>query len=144
VSLDRIVTYLAEDEVDAEVSTLMQGNIDSSEAVDDPRLGLEHASFKWNVVEEGTNTGPSLVPEALPESTASVVEPEPVPGDSISVGGQEGADHQFELRDISVVFPDRKLTVVTGPSMYNEVGYIWRTDRRIIAASGKTALLVSC
>ncbi|KAF8529350.1 multidrug resistance-associated ABC transporter [Gautieria morchelliformis] len=128
VAVDRIATYLSEDEVDAEVSSLMQGSIRRSEAIDDVRLGLEDASFKWNVVEEGNNTGPSPVSEVLPKSTASVVEsePEPVSGDSISVSIQEGADHQFELRDISVVFPDRQFTVVTGPT-----------------ASGKTALLMA-
>ncbi|KAF8502966.1 ABC transporter type 1, transmembrane domain-containing protein [Gautieria morchelliformis] len=126
VAVDRIAIYLSEDEVDAEVSSLMQGSILRSEAIDDHRLGLEHASFKWNAVEEGNNTGPPPVSELWPKPTASVVESEPVPGDSISVSSQEGADHQFELRDISVVFPDRQLTVVTGPT-----------------ASGKTALLMA-
>ncbi|KAF8502971.1 hypothetical protein JB92DRAFT_3123623 [Gautieria morchelliformis] len=126
VALDRIATFLSEDEVNAEVSSLKQGSIFRFEAVDDLRLGLEHASFKWNAVEEGKSKGPSSVAETLSKSTASVVESEPVPGDSISVTSQEGADHQFELRDISVIFPDRQLTVVTGPT-----------------ASGKTALLMA-
>ncbi|KAF8502967.1 multidrug resistance-associated ABC transporter [Gautieria morchelliformis] len=126
VALDRIATFLSEDEVDAEVSSLKQGSILHFEAVDDLRLGLEHASFTWNAVEEGKGKGPSSVAETLSKSTAPVVESEPVPGDSISVTSQEGADHQFELRDISVIFPDRQLTVVTGPT-----------------ASGKTALLMA-
>ena len=37
----------------------------------------------------------------------------------------ENGDHRFELRDITVMFPEGQLTVVTGPT-----------------ASGKTALLV--
>ena len=37
----------------------------------------------------------------------------------------EANDHRFELRDITVMFPEGELTVVTGPT-----------------ASGKTALLV--
>ncbi|KAF8508697.1 multidrug resistance-associated ABC transporter [Gautieria morchelliformis] len=126
VAIDRIATFLSEDEVDAEVSSLKRGSILRFEAVDDLRLGLEHASFKWNAVEAGKSKGPSSVPETLSKSTASVVESEPVPGDSLSVTSQEGADHQFELRDISVIFPDRQLTVVTGPT-----------------ASGKTALLMA-
>lgn len=94
-----------------------------SEGVEDSRLGIEHASFKWNVVEEDKNTNSSLVPETLPKSTASsIAESEPVPSDNISVANEEVEDHQFELRDINVVFPDRELTLVTGPSMYE---WVW-------------------
>jgi len=90
-----------------------------SEAVEDSRLGIEHASFKWNVVDEDKNKNPSPVPETLPKSTAlSIPESEPAPGDSISIRNEEVEDHRFELRDINVVFPDRQLTLVTGPSMY--------------------------
>jgi hypothetical protein len=119
VALERIATFLSEDEVDDEVSSLKQGGILRSEVADDPRLGLEHASFKWNAVEQGKGKGPTPVSETLPKATTSAVASEPVPGDSVSVRSHEGVDHQFELRDISVVFPDRQLTVVTGPSMYN-------------------------
>ena len=42
-----------------------------------------------------------------------------------SITGSEASNHRFELRDINIVFPERQLTVVTGPT-----------------ASGKTALLV--
>jgi hypothetical protein len=84
---------------------------------EDNRLGIEHASFKWNAVEEAKKTASSPFPERLPKSTgSSIVESEPAPGDSISVSNQESEDHKFELRDINIVFPDRQLTVVTGPS----------------------------
>ena len=43
---------------------------------------------------------------------------------SLETNGE--SDHQFELKDISVKFPDGKLTCITGPT-----------------ASGKSALLVS-
>jgi hypothetical protein len=103
-----------------EISTLKQGTLIRSE---DNRLGIEHASFQWNAVEEDKKTASSPIPERLPKSTgSSIVESEPVPGDSISVNNQESEDHKFELRDINIVFPDRQLTVVTGPSKlrYNQ------------------------
>ena len=48
------------------------------------------------------------------------------PEDGSEVSKPDESDRVFELRDISVVFPDGALTVVTGPT-----------------ASGKTAILVS-
>ena len=117
VALERIATFLTEDEVSNEISTLKQGTVVHSAATEDNRLGIEHASFKWNAVEEDKKAGSSPTPETLPKSTASsMIESEPVPGDSVSVSNQEGEDRRFELRDINVVFPDRQLTLVTGPS----------------------------
>ena len=40
---------------------------------------------------------------------------------------QEQKQTRFELTDVSIIFPDGELTVITGPT-----------------ASGKSALLVSC
>ena len=40
---------------------------------------------------------------------------------------QEQKQTRFELTDVSIIFPDGELTVITGPTM-----------------SGKSALLVSC
>jgi excinuclease UvrABC ATPase subunit len=42
-----------------------------------------------------------------------------------SVAASDASEYRFELKDINIVFPERQLTVVTGPT-----------------ASGKTALLV--
>ena len=101
-----------------DISTLKQGTVAHSAIIEDNRLGIEHASFKWNAVEEDKKAGSSPTPpETLPKSVASsIVEPEPVPGDSISVGNQEREERKFELRDVNVVFPDGQLTLVTGPS----------------------------
>lgn len=97
---------------------MKQGTLVCTEAVEDSRLGIEHATFKWNVVEEDKNKGSQPVTKTLPESTASsIAESEPVSGHNSSTD-EDIDDHQFELKDISVVFPDRQLTLVTGPSVY--------------------------
>ena len=117
--MDRIATFLSEDEASDEISSLKQGTVVRSEDVEDHRLGIVRGSFRWNAVEEDKKKS-SAGPDTLPKSTASsVVESaEPVPGDSVSVSNQEGEDHKFELRDINIVFPDREMTLVTGPSMF--------------------------
>ncbi len=85
-----------------------------------------NGSFKWNEVEERKevdNRGKKPKygrPATVSDETETVVEEQ-----SNLV---EDTDHRFELRDVSVKFPEGELTVVTGPT-----------------ASGKTALLViSC
>ncbi|KAF7311403.1 hypothetical protein MKEN_01042200 [Mycena kentingensis (nom. inval.)] len=127
VSLNRIAVYLEEPEVSEQVSTLKRGrtnpNAPSLEGEEDEtRLGLENASFKWNEVEEepseeanGHGKNPSTASE-----TDSIVTAESDNGTAVV------ADHKFELKDISVVFPEGELTLVTGPT-----------------ASGKTAMLMA-
>lgn len=120
--------YLAEDEVTDQVSSLKK---DFSEPIllgsDAPGLGLENASFKWNEVEEEKPTDKK---EDTHQSspTSSNDEGSTAVGDSaseISTALLASADHRFELRDVSIMFPDGELSVITGPT-----------------ASGKTALLV--
>ncbi|KAI9056461.1 multidrug resistance-associated ABC transporter [Trametes sanguinea] len=134
VALDRIATYLDEDEVDEQVSTLKKGFVPPSEDSEEG-LGIIHGTFKWNEVEEkkeddkgkGKDTGKKQTngtngangSEAGPSDPASTVD------DSASAMAAPG-DHRFELKDITVMFPEGKLTVVTGPT-----------------ASGKTALLLA-
>ena len=50
--MDRIATYLDEEEVDEQVSTLKKGRTPPSDDDDDKGLGLLNGSFKWNEVEE--------------------------------------------------------------------------------------------
>ncbi|KAF7329698.1 hypothetical protein MKEN_00233000 [Mycena kentingensis (nom. inval.)] len=108
VSVKRISDYLEEPEVSEQVSTLRSGNA-SRPQEDDTRLGLERASLRWNEID------------------SDVVEPPASASDSDSDADTIVADdHKFELRDVSVVFPEGRLTVVTGPT-----------------ASGKTALLMA-
>jgi excinuclease UvrABC ATPase subunit len=85
-------------------------------------LGIENGSFKWNeVTEEDADKKNKHSEPELTSPSSSVAEVHH------AVGGQTEtqADHQFELKDISVRFPEGRLTVITGPT-----------------ASGKTALLV--
>ncbi|KAI0772936.1 multidrug resistance-associated ABC transporter [Trametes elegans] len=140
VALDRIATYLDEEEVDEQVSTVKKGRVPPSEESDEG-LGIINGTFKWNEVEEkkeddkgkakydpkkmnGSNgsNGVNGASEAGPgpSDEASTI------ADSASALAGTSSDHRFELRDINVLFPEGKLTVVTGPT-----------------ASGKTALLMA-
>ena len=109
--MNRISVYLQEDEVTEQVSSLKKEAADPDLILEEDGFGLEHASFKWNEVEETAESGTSAdhTRDASVDNTAS----------------NEVVDHKFELRDISILFPERKLSIVTGPT-----------------ASGKTALLV--
>ncbi|KAJ7108212.1 multidrug resistance-associated ABC transporter [Mycena epipterygia] len=117
VSLDRIAIYLDESEVSEQVSSLKKDRSGPGPDEEDDRLGLENASFKRNEAEEVLDGKDKKGKTPAPE-TDSVLATESVSG-TIS-------DHKFELKDLSVIFPDGELTVVTGPT-----------------ASGKTALLMA-
>ncbi|KAG7443764.1 multidrug resistance-associated ABC transporter [Guyanagaster necrorhizus] len=121
VALKRIEVYLQEEEVTDQVSSLKK---DLSEPLllgpDEDGLGLENASLKWNEVEKPKEDEPgnhnklsAASSTESAESLAETIEGEPV-------------DHKFELRDISVLFPEGELSIITGPT-----------------ASGKTALLIA-
>ncbi|KAJ7679731.1 multidrug resistance-associated ABC transporter [Mycena rosella] len=126
VSLNRIAVYLEEDEVSAQVSSLKQDDaLPLLDGAEDEGLGLEGASLRWNAlpVEEGdeddTENGKKRSPApSIDGSTARG-------DDSGSEGGMNDSS-RFELRDVSVLFPEGKLSVITGPT-----------------ASGKTALLMA-
>lgn len=127
VSLKRISAYLDEEEVTPQVSSLKAKSTDY--AVEDG-LGLEKASFKWNEVEQAADHSKSTTLD----SHSNLSAPSPTEGDSSVVTDGESTvdspdssqDHHFELRDVDILFPEGKLTVITGPT-----------------ASGKTALLMA-
>lgn len=132
VALDRIAVYLDEEEVTDQVSTLKKANAGpSSHDSDDSLLGIENGSFKWNAVNaekekekadaKANKNKKGKVSTPPSEATTAIASDPGLDADA------EPADHQFELRDISVVFPEGKLSCITGPT-----------------ASGKTALLVRC
>ncbi|KAH9476699.1 ABC transporter 7 [Psilocybe cubensis] len=132
VALNRISVYLDEEEVTDQVSSLKK---DYSEPLlpgaDDEGLGLENASFKWNEVtdavdkDKGKSDGKTTLPTTTADLTAD--DASTTVDDNASERSVTGPqDRVFELRDISVVFPQGELTVVTGPT-----------------ASGKTALLLA-
>ena len=130
MALNRIATYLEEEEVDEQVSTLKRTT--ESPASSDVAtaaygeitsgLGILDGSFKWNEVQEreGAKDSSKKTNGVHSEDTDTIVG-----SSSASFLEGEGQDHRFELRDINVMFPEGELTVVTGPT-----------------ASGKTALLV--
>jgi hypothetical protein len=123
VTLKRISVYLDEDEVTDQVSSLERDCSEPYLFGDDEVLGLECATLKWNeaveAVEEGDQT------KLFSSSTVSLVADKASTFvDTESIGNR--VDRVFGLRNVTLRFPEGKLTVVTGPT-----------------ASGKTALLVS-
>ena len=121
VTLKRISVYLDEEEVTDQVSSLKKDYSKPYLFGNDEGLGLECATLKWNEVvevEENQNKSCSSSTISMEIDEASTI------GDSESIGDR--GDRVFELRDVTIRFPEGKLTVVTGPT-----------------ASGKTALLVS-
>ena len=132
MALNRVAVYLDEDEVSDQVSSLKKTKMGPylPGFIEHEGLGIENGSFKWNEVEEeekkkeanpssgGETTFSMTVTEEMQTQTQMEVDDEAVVAESSN-------DHRFELRDISVRFPESQLTLVTGPT-----------------ASGKTALLV--
>jgi ABC-type multidrug transport system fused ATPase/permease subunit len=123
VALDRISTYIEEDEVSDQVSTLKKSRSGptSPGAGDDTGLGIENGSFKWNEVEEVPEQ--PMAKDSDQTSTSNIDTDTAVETQSIR---SDLTDHRFELRNISVTYPEGQLTCITGPT-----------------ASGKTALLMA-
>ncbi|KAL1696726.1 hypothetical protein GGG16DRAFT_43160 [Schizophyllum commune] len=122
VALKRIAVFLDEDEVTEQVSSLKKDlSAPQPQTFDNGgALGIENGTFKWNTVEsQQTDAKPAADPYA--PDTASTADTIVSRADSAN-----GANNYFELRNISVQFPEGKLTIVTGPT-----------------ASGKTALLLA-
>jgi ABC-type transport system involved in cytochrome bd biosynthesis fused ATPase/permease subunit len=97
------------------VSSLKKSASDSR--TEDSGLGIENGAFQWNVVDAKEDMDKAKASSPTTEETTITVEgPDESPLEN---------DHKFELKDISVMFPEGELTVIAGPT-----------------ASGKTALLV--
>ncbi|KAJ8522225.1 hypothetical protein ONZ45_g1124 [Pleurotus djamor] len=124
VNIRRIGAFLDEDEVPDQVSSLRSPGLTNGHATEDfLGLGLENATLKWNELEQTVNpveTQPGVPPTDNDHQT--IVESAP----SNSGSGSHTADHRFQLKGISVRFPEHQLSVVTGPT-----------------ACGKTALLMA-
>ncbi|KAJ7054741.1 hypothetical protein C8F01DRAFT_1221334 [Mycena amicta] len=103
VSLNRIAVYLDEPEVSEQVSTLKKGRSNPAAEDEDSRLGFESASFRWNQVDEATEDK-----DQKPASDADSIVMAQGESDTAIVQ----ADHKFELRDISVIFPEGELTLM--------------------------------
>ncbi|KAL0952989.1 hypothetical protein HGRIS_007200 [Hohenbuehelia grisea] len=137
VALNRIATYLDEEEVTEQVSSLKKARSQPHDIDNDDGegLGLAKASFKWNEVEErgkdsdGTaKAGDRAASESSEISSNDETETVVAQSDTASLTPSVTSiqDHRFELKDLSVVFPEGQLSLVTGPT-----------------ASGKTALLMA-
>ncbi len=109
----------------------------SVSASDEPAvgLGLAHATLKWNKVEEKQDQGNDknknknnkpAVKYSLFTSRSRTEDDSATAVDSTSVVDSAEIDRRFELTDVSVMFPEGELSIITGPT-----------------GSGKTALLAS-
>jgi ABC-type multidrug transport system fused ATPase/permease subunit len=101
VALGRIAGFLAEDEVDAQVSSLKPRH---APAAADEGLGFEGASFCWNEVVEKEDKDPKKKGKAR------------APSESSSLASNDDEPQRFELRDLTLRIPEGKLTVITGPT----------------------------
>lgn len=90
MAISRISKFLDEDEVSDEVSALKSTSLEDDEL---PGLTIENGSFKWNELEQ---KDPTTNPSGLETSTLN--------------------ESHFELKDISISFPEGKLTCVVGPT----------------------------
>ena len=124
VTLNRIAVYLDEEEVTDQVSSLKKDSSEPHLFGDDEGLGLECATFKWNEVVEVVKNGKDLSQNKSSSTISLVTDEASTVVDAESIGDR--GDRVFELRNMTIRFPEGELTVVTGPT-----------------ASGKTALLVS-
>jgi hypothetical protein len=127
VTLKRIAVFLDEEEVTDQVSSLKKDYSEPYLSGDDEGLGLECATFKWNEVVDVVKKGKqSLCQNKIISSSTISLETDEASTvvDAESIGDR--GDRVFELRNMTIRFPEGELTVVTGPT-----------------ASGKTALLVS-
>lgn len=121
VTLQRIETFLNEDEVDEQVSSIKRANMNAGSRPTYTEFGLKHATFRWNAVEEKVGEDKSKNKKTRDPAPSNVT-------DATIVETNDGTstERAFNLSDISVVFPEGELSVITGPT-----------------ASGKTALLVT-
>lgn len=142
MSIRRIEVYLGEEEVPDEVSSLKCDHLSEHRQCagvpEGPGLGLDGATLRWNEVEGEKENETSSLPAttSISSTTTAVAVSTPSSGITEHGTGSEhtllasdltdltetesldklAEDHHFELRDISVMFPERKLSVVTGPT----------------------------
>lgn len=134
VALKRIETYLEEEEVTEQVSSIKRARVPADSLAVDEGLAIEGGTFKWNEVPEGVNdaergkkNGNTKKGKSNANHSQNPSDETDTAVDAESLSGRSGLeDHKFELKDISVRFPEGELTLITGPT-----------------ASGKSALLVS-
>ncbi|KAF8601971.1 P-loop containing nucleoside triphosphate hydrolase protein [Ceratobasidium sp. AG-I] len=120
VSLQRIDTYLSEPEVPDHVSSLKRP-IPNPHAPIDSRLGCANATFRWSSAPAPT---PAAAPKKKPASNSSLWSRmlvtmrlrKKVEEQTEEEHDQDEEERPFELKDISVVFPEGVLSIVCGPT----------------------------
>jgi ABC-type multidrug transport system fused ATPase/permease subunit len=127
VALKRIAVFLDEEEVSDQVSSLKKDYSQPHLPGHSEGLGLDNATFKWNEVSESRETDQTKIIDSLPSSPPDSSHTTHTEANDTGSerSSSDAADRIFELKDVSVKFPEGELTIVTGPT-----------------ASGKTALLV--
>lgn len=110
VAIDRLQTFLDEDEVDEQVSSLKSRPAHTSQESNDQGLGFDHASFKWNEIDE--------VAEAKKKADRSTTSTSNATNATVIANEVDANDRRFELLDLSVIFPAGKLTIITGMSQF--------------------------
>ncbi|KAJ7470737.1 hypothetical protein FB451DRAFT_1475523 [Mycena latifolia] len=110
IALDRIAAFLNEDEVSDQVSSLKSPdpNFDHEEG-----LGLDDASFRWNEGPNPANPKKLSDPRSTDRFPSNLSDSTSIAGDD---RGSEFEVQRFELRSLSVKFPEKKLSVITGPT----------------------------
>ncbi|KAI9454319.1 hypothetical protein HD554DRAFT_2151146 [Boletus coccyginus] len=132
VALKRIETYLGEEEVTEQVSSIKRGRMPTDSLATDEGLAIVDGSFKWNEVPveetkdaaKGKQNGNTKNRESNADVSRSQSDATVVDAESLS-GASGTEDRKIELKDTSVQFPEGELTLITGPT-----------------ASGKSALLL--
>ncbi|TFK50640.1 multidrug resistance-associated ABC transporter [Heliocybe sulcata] len=123
VAIKRIETYLDEDEVSEQVSSLKKWGRPSPADVEEG-FGIVDGTFKWNEIEKTKMNGSSST--ALFESSSET---------------SAASDHRFELKDVSVMFPEGKLSLVTGPTASGKTALLMALLGEMTALSGRVVML---
>jgi hypothetical protein len=102
VSLQRIASFLEEDEVPDWVSSLKRPPPTTSGKTETSRIGFRNASFKFN-------TGVSASQETAKDAKNAVI------GNGPDETPVEEGSLPFELVDLDFEVPTNKFTVISGP-----------------------------
>ncbi|KAF9259088.1 hypothetical protein L218DRAFT_875612 [Marasmius fiardii PR-910] len=169
VALERITTFLKEPEVDERVSMLkaealatarVSGDRGTSEEEQESVLGFVNATITWNEDEDvfdhhtlqnlgratdredafRTLTSKSPATTAMYLSVPTHARPDSSSSSSFTTPESQDDTSKFQLRDISVIFPDGKLTVVTGPTASGKTSLLLAVLGEMTVVSGKLVL----
>ncbi|TFK50633.1 P-loop containing nucleoside triphosphate hydrolase protein, partial [Heliocybe sulcata] len=143
IAIKRIETYLDEDEVSDQVSSLKRTARASSSSVDvQEGFGIVEGTFKWNEIEEkevDKDNGKGKKKDTKTNGSGSAAEGAAVVDSASEISAV--ADHRFELKDISVMLPEGKLSLVTGPTASGKTALLMALLGEMTALSGRVVML---